>query len=45
MSSPKLFHLAIQTLNEHLWLNVSRDLYAKLTSAYMEHELTATAES
>jgi len=34
---------AIQTLNGHLWLNVGRDLYAKLTSAHMEHELTTTA--
>jgi len=41
---PDLF-IAIQTLNGHLWLNVGRDLYAKPTSAYKEHELTTTAES
>jgi hypothetical protein len=35
---------AIQTLNGHVWLNVGRDLYAKLTSAYKERELSTTAE-
>lgn len=36
---------AIQTLNGHLWLNVGRDLYAKLTSTYKERELFTPAES
>ncbi len=37
--------VAIQTLNGHLRLNVGRDLYAKLISAYMERKLSTTAES